>query len=311
MHEAAFEVQSGAIEVTQRNDTNDVHLKSVKIIDLINQYRTTNKKFFSIEISPKTNFNVNYKNNFENLESPIFTSVTWHTNLDETDILDVPAHRLAKELMGAENVLLHLNCEKMAQSHVDKILRGGFTNVLAVRGDTVTEGQQFNNASNLVEYIHNQHQNVCVAVGGYPEKHPESLTHELDLQNLKLKVGCGGDFIITQVCFSATKIISFIRDCRRIGIDVPIIPGIFIPPNFRSFTLMLQICKITVDDVNLERLKAAKDDKLEFLRIAESMAVEMIRELLANDEENIGGIHFFTLNNLDSVKNVVKHFDFC
>ena len=36
----------------------------------------------------------------------------------------------------------------------------------------------------------------------------------------------GADFIITQLFFEAKKFLKFYQDCRKIGITVPIIPGI-------------------------------------------------------------------------------------
>ena len=43
---------------------------------------------------------------------------------------------------------------------------------------------------------------------------------------LKLKVDAGADFIISQLFFEAKEYLDFLHDCRNIGINVPIIPGI-------------------------------------------------------------------------------------
>ena len=44
--------------------------------------------------------------------------------------------------------------------------------------------------------------------------------------HLKEKVDAGADFIITQLFFEAATFVKFVKDCRDIGITVPIIPGI-------------------------------------------------------------------------------------
>jgi len=61
---------------------------------------------------------------------------------------------------------------------------------------------------------------------GYPHGHPDCESYEEDLLHLKEKVDAGADFIITQLFFEAQTFIKFYKDCRAIGITVPIIAGI-------------------------------------------------------------------------------------
>ncbi|CAI8031778.1 Methylenetetrahydrofolate reductase, partial [Geodia barretti] len=61
---------------------------------------------------------------------------------------------------------------------------------------------------------------------GYPHGHPDCANYDEDIQHLKEKVDAGADFIITQLFFEASTFIKFYHDCRRIGITVPIMPGI-------------------------------------------------------------------------------------
>lgn len=62
---------------------------------------------------------------------------------------------------------------------------------------------------------------------GYPDGHPDCKSYEEDIVHLKEKVDAGADFIITQLFFEAETFYKFYDDCRKIGITVPIIPGIF------------------------------------------------------------------------------------
>jgi methylenetetrahydrofolate reductase (NADPH) len=61
---------------------------------------------------------------------------------------------------------------------------------------------------------------------GYPQGHPDCSSYEEDLLHLKEKVDAGADFIITQLFFEVKTFLKFVEDCREIGIDVPIIPGV-------------------------------------------------------------------------------------
>jgi len=46
------------------------------------------------------------------------------------------------------------------------------------------------------------------------------------LKYLKDKVDAGADFIITQLFFKSETFLKYVKDCRKIGINCPIIPGI-------------------------------------------------------------------------------------
>lgn len=64
-------------------------------------------------------------------------------------------------------------------------------------------------------------------LSGYPQDHPDAPSHQEGLDYLKMKVDAGADFVITQLFFEAERFIDFVKECRAMGITVPIIPGIF------------------------------------------------------------------------------------
>ena len=71
-------------------------------------------------------------------------------------------------------------------------------------------------------------------ITGYPQGHPDCDSYEEDLMHLKEKVDAGADFIITQLFFETEHYFKFVDDCRRIGITIPILPGV----------MPIQVCKI-------------------------------------------------------------------
>lgn len=146
---------------------------------------------------------------------------------------------------------------------------------------------------------------MCIGVAGYPETHPDAISPLLDLQFIKYKVDCGSDFIITQICFSSKKIIEFIKSCRRIGINVPIIPGLYQPVSFAMLKTVCDVCRIEVPRDVLLEYESVKDDDVEFRKVAHKTTVALVKDLMKNDSENIPGVHFFTFNKIQAVIDII------
>ena len=122
----------------------------------------------------------------------------------------------------------------------------GIDNVLALRGDPLKNESSFvatkggskyaidlikqiddmNNGQYLYEETRNSPANFCIGTAGYPEKHFEAMNLNSDLKHLKAKVDAGAEYIVTQLFYDNQKYFEFVKKCRRIGITVPIIPGL-------------------------------------------------------------------------------------
>src|SRR3546814_6565046 len=85
----------------------------------------------------------------------------------------------------------------------------------------------FRYASDLVGFIRAEHGDAFdVLVGCYPETHPQADHAAADLRHFKSKVDAGADAAITQYFYNADAYFHFVDDARRLGIDIPILPGI-------------------------------------------------------------------------------------
>ncbi|MCM2353299.1 MAG: methylenetetrahydrofolate reductase [Pseudobdellovibrio sp.] len=173
-------------------------------------------------------------------------------------------------------------------------------NVLAT--DLVKQVRELREGQFLDDLDNSSALNFCVGVAGYPEKHFEAASLKLDIVNLKKKVDAGADYVVTQMFFDNKKYFKFVEACRAEGITVPIIPGLkmlksegqlrSIPKNF-----YIDIPDELVDRVTSHPHLAAQTGK-EWMR-------KQTLELL---EAGVPGVHYYILNNVDAVTEVVQSF---
>ncbi|KAB7496305.1 Methylenetetrahydrofolate reductase [Armadillidium nasatum] len=193
-------------------------------------------KFFSLEFFPPRTKGgaVNLLARFDRMRAgdPLFCDVTWHPAGNpggDTETSSMTIASAALNYCGLETMLAHdlLN-------HLKRAKDIGIRNILALRGDLPCDVEDwtppedgFRYSTDLVKFIRQEFGNyfvICVA--GYPNGHPEAESYEEDIKHLKEKVDAGADFIITQLFFKAETFINFVKDCRKAGIEVPIIPGV-------------------------------------------------------------------------------------
>ena len=201
-------------------------------------------------------------------------------------------------------VMPHLTCVGHSRAELNEIAdrhhAAGIRNIMALRGDPPKGVAEFkpapdglSYANELVHLLKARHADFCLGVAGYPEKHPEAPSFEIDLENLKRKVDTGAAFITTQLFFDNEVFHRFVERCRKVGITVPIVPGIMPPLSLNQVRRMKQLSGSLVPDTLIRRLETAGDntDVAEFVGI--DWALTQIRDLLAHGAP---GYHLYILN---------------
>ncbi|QDT66123.1 methylenetetrahydrofolate reductase [NAD(P)H] [Calycomorphotria hydatis] len=186
----------------------------------------------------------------------------------------------------------------------------GVRNIMALRGDAPEGQDEFvaveggcRYANELVELIKGQYDDMGIGVAGYPEKHPEAPSAEVDLQNLKRKVDAGADAVFTQLFFVNENFYRFRDAAANLGIEKPIIPGIMPVTSFERIKRITSLCGATFPKELAEPLEAAKDDKDAQFEIGVSYAVKQCRQLI---DAGVPGIHFYVLNQSQAAERILE-----
>lgn len=169
-------------------------------------------------------------------------------------------------------------------------------NILALRGDILPNKQaktDFSYASDLVSFIQEQGEfNIIGAC--YPETHAEAASSVDDIKQLKYKVDCGINHLITQLFFDNDLFYSFQEKCAIADIQVPIQAGIMPVVNKKQIDRMIQMSNISLPDKFLKMMEKYEHN-LEVMRDAGiAYAVNQIVDLVA---QGVDGIHLYTMNN--------------
>jgi methylenetetrahydrofolate reductase (NADPH) len=223
--------------------------------------------------------------------------------------IDTVAHLLCRGFLReeTEDVVIELNYL-------------GIHNVLAVRGDETNykkphDGSHTVNqyAAELVSQLNDLREgkyiedlidsspiDLCVGVGGYPEKHVESPNINLDLKYLKQKVDAGADYIVTQMYFDNADFFKFVDGCRAIGIEVPIIPGLKVIRSAKQLASLPKNFHISIPDQLVDELHENPKHGEE---IGVRWAVRQCRELL---DRGAKCLHFYVMNDADQVIKTIE-----
>jgi methylenetetrahydrofolate reductase (NADPH) len=289
----------------------------MKIIDKINAAVAEDKIFYSFEyFPPKTEAGV--ENLYSRIErmaqiNPSFIDITWGAG-GSTAAMTIEIGTTAQNMVGIETQI-HMTCTNMKKEDlvaaINKAKDNGLQNILCLRGDPpkglenweATEGG-YRYAKDLVELIRSLHGNyfgICVA--GYPEGHPNG-DYESDLKYLKEKVDAGADFVITQLFYDCDLFLQFVKDCRKIGIKCPILPGIMPMHNYQSWKRMTDFCKTKIPEKMLQEMSQLQLEDDEIVKeYGIKVCIDMCKYLM---QHGVRGFHFYTLNLEKSVVKILE-----
>jgi methylenetetrahydrofolate reductase (NADPH) len=244
---------------------------------------------------------------------PTFVSVTYGAGGSPTarrKTIDIVAH--LKRDYGME-AMAHFTCVGATTAELREMLGtmrdAGIDNVLALRGDppqgetewTATEGG-LRYSRELIELIRDEY-DFAIGAACFPEVHIHATDPESDLRYCKEKVDAGARFLITQLFFDNQSYYDFVARAREIGVDVPIIPGIWPITNVAQIKKVTEMCgaRLPAAMTREFELRADQPDAVADLGVA--YATLQCADLLANGAP---GIHFYTLNRSHATRAILS-----
>lgn len=225
------------------------------------------------------------------------------------------------------DVVPHLICGGFSQEETENALIDlhflGINNIMLLRGDPpanlrafkpepnghefalglVKQVSNLNKGIYLDEDLENSHStDFCIGIAGYPEKHAESPNKQLDLQYLKQKVDAGAEYIVTQMFFENKKYFDFVDDCRKLGIEVPIIPGLKPIATKKQLVSLSQTFHIDIpEQLANEVIKCKTTEAVR--QVGVEWAIEQSKELALR---NAPVIHYYTMGKSDNIMKIVR-----
>lgn len=195
----------------------------------------------------------------------------------------------------------HLSCIGTTRDGVRAILKRyideGIARIVALRGDLPSgmgASGQFRHANELVEFIRAETGDYFhIEVAAYPEFHPQARSAEDDLANFKRKVDAGANAALTQYFYNPDAYCRFVDDCEKLGVDIPIVPGVMPITNFKQLARFSDACGAEIPRWIRKRLEGFADDIESLRSFGLDVTTNLCRTLLA---VGAPGLHFYTMN---------------
>ncbi|MGB5077544.1 MAG: methylenetetrahydrofolate reductase [Sphingorhabdus sp.] len=232
---------------------------------------------------------------------PRFVSVTYGAGGTTRERTHNTVARIARETTIP--AAAHLTCVDASRDEIADVANAywdaGVRHIVALRGDApnaegtfIAHPQGYASAAELVEGLRKLHP-FEISVSAYPETHPEALSPDSDIDNLKRKLDAGASRAITQFFFEPETFFRFRDSAAAAGIDAEIVPGIMPVSNFASIVRMSNMTGTAIPSWMAHLFEGLDDHPPARQLVAATIAAEMCRRLYAG---GVRDFHFYTLN---------------
>ncbi|BBB22989.1 methylenetetrahydrofolate reductase (NADPH) [Abyssogena phaseoliformis symbiont OG214] len=206
----------------------------------------------------------------------------------------------------------HLSCIGSEKSNIiellDKYKSANINRIIALRGDIpsgVCDIGDFHYANELVEFIRSEYNDYFhIQVAAYPEMHPQAKNITSDLAHFVNKIKAGANGAITQYFYNADAYFRFRDDVQKLGVDIPITPGIMSITNYTQLLNFSKMCGAQIPKWILERLKLYEND----LESLGNFGFDVVSNLCQTlKSQGVSSFHFYSMNRTEPSLKLAKN----
>lgn len=211
----------------------------------------------------------------------------------------------------------HLSCVGSSKEKIRQLLfnykANNISKIVALRGDRPSgmggsEKEELHYANELVEFIRVETgDHFHIEVAAYPEFHPQARSAKSDLNYFKQKVEAGANSAITQYFYNADSYFKFVDDCSKLGLSIPIVPGIMPISNYSQLARFSDSCGAEIPRWLQKRLQDCGDDVAQIQSIGLDVVTNLCEQLIKGGAP---GLHFYTLNRAHATLEISKRLGF-
>lgn len=196
----------------------------------------------------------------------------------------------------------HLSCVGDSKAELRELLNlyknAGIKRIVALRGDLPSgmgmASGELRYANELVNFIREETgDHFHIEVAAYPEMHPQARNFEDDIANFVRKAKAGADSAITQYFFNADCYFYFVDRVQKLGVDIPVVPGIMPITNYSKLARFSDACGAEIPRWVRKQLEAYGDDTDSIQAYGEQVITQMCERLL---QGGAPGLHFYSMN---------------
>lgn len=229
---------------------------------------------------------------------PQFCSVTYGAGGSTQDGTLAAVQAILAEGVDAAS---HFTCiganRESVLAKIEQFKAAGIKRIVALRGD-LPSGYggfgEFRYASDLIAFIREATgKHFHIEVASYPEMHPQARSPQDDLQAYLAKVRAGANSSITQFFFNADAYFRFVEDARKIGADIPVVPGIMPITNSSGIIRFADNSGAEIPRWIRLRLQSFGDDTESIKAFGLDVVTALCERLIAG---GVPALHLYTMN---------------
>jgi methylenetetrahydrofolate reductase (NADPH) len=233
---------------------------------------------------------------------PAYVSVTCGADAAARDRTYRTVKELRAHLGTAAGVVPHVTCVGGTRESVRELLAAyaslGVERLVVIRGDRPPGPPEppsdFPHASDLVAFIRAEgHTRLHIDVAAHPEVHPEAAGARADLAAFRAKIEAGADAAITQYFYNPDAYLQFVDACRRLGLAIPVVPGIMPITNYERLTRFSALAGVEIPRWLRGRLDELVAEPAALLALGLDVVTRLCERVLAGGAP---GLHFYTMN---------------